>query len=278
MSAPVQGLARSLLTGLKCCWCLLLTSLDKHTHAYTHTHTPTHRDPRGTNHWLHLRLFFFRCQSTHKWWLCAPLPTHTPSQSVLDTVFRWDTMVIFTMTTLTHLRMTTHEDNDAEASSREKKLPLRLFTSIPVCVRVWGVQAFFSEDPKHKSQQHHRSRSGVWARLTDLLCLLLTPLCAFYLFRGLTIPEWNAYERRRKKGVRSAGLSLGFRWPTYSRCVKSNKVHREALWATSGLVNMKRWVAKDKIERWGLVGVGFVQSFEASFWNVEVFPTQMTTV
>lgn len=32
MSAPVQGLARSLLTGLKCCWCLLLTSLDKHTH------------------------------------------------------------------------------------------------------------------------------------------------------------------------------------------------------------------------------------------------------
>lgn len=57
MSLFVQRLARPLLTGLKCCWCLLLTSPDKHTHVHTHTqskhtHTETLCLWGARSHWL----------------------------------------------------------------------------------------------------------------------------------------------------------------------------------------------------------------------------------
>ena len=72
MSLVVQRLARSLLTGLKCCWCLLLTSPDKHTHTrahtYTHAHTKTHRAAsQGSTFALIRPAAIFLQMSIHAW-------------------------------------------------------------------------------------------------------------------------------------------------------------------------------------------------------------------
>lgn len=68
MSLFVQRLARPLLTGLKCCWCLLLTSPDKHTHVHTHTERERDTVSLGSTFTLiDLKPFFLRCQSNHGW-------------------------------------------------------------------------------------------------------------------------------------------------------------------------------------------------------------------
>lgn len=102
MSLFVQRLARPLLTGLKCCWCLLLTSPDKHTHVHTHTQRERHC-VSGEHIHIDWPEAIFLTVSIQSWMMHvvpndppAPPPTHTHKQRV----FIVDPMVTLTMETL----------------------------------------------------------------------------------------------------------------------------------------------------------------------------------
>lgn len=87
MSSVVQRLASSLLTGLKCCWCLLLPSPDKHKQTHTCTHTHACAASQGSTLKLIRPAAIFLQMSIHPWctqlhrplafwhtWVCAALP------------------------------------------------------------------------------------------------------------------------------------------------------------------------------------------------------------